>query len=116
VSPSAHLALRRAAVAGARRAALAALRWAWVSDGRVVIDHNITIDRTQPVGSPERLVLSPTKTGDRRVVALDAVTLALIDELRASPVATMSPPSPASATPTPLGAARPNPHHVRREP
>jgi integrase len=83
VSPSAHLALRLAAVAGARRAELAALRWDSVADGRVVIDHNITIDRTQPVGSPERLVVTPTKTGDRRVVALDAGTLALIDELRA---------------------------------
>jgi integrase len=77
VSPSAHLALRLAAVAGAHRAELAALRWDSVSDGRVVIAHNITFDRTQQVGSPERLVVSPTKTGDRRVVALDATTLAL---------------------------------------
>lgn len=52
-------------------------------DSRVVIDHSITIDRTQLVGSPERLVVSLTKTGDRRVVALDGATLALIDEVRA---------------------------------
>jgi integrase len=83
VDSSVHLALRLAAVAGARRAELAALRWDSVADGRVVIDHNITIDRTQPVGAPNRLVVSPTKIGDRRVVALDAATLALIDEVRA---------------------------------
>lgn len=57
VHPSAALALRVADVAGARRAELAALRWDSVSDGRLVIDHNITLDRTQPVGSPERLVV-----------------------------------------------------------
>ena len=83
VGPAVHLALRLAAVAGARRAELAALRWDSVLDDRVVIDHNITIDRTQPVGSPECLVVSPTKTGDRRVVALDAATLNLVDRLRA---------------------------------
>ena len=83
VDSSVHLALRLAAVAGARRAELAAQRWDSVADGRVVIDHNITIDRTQPVGAPNRLVVSPTKSGERRVVALDAATLALIDEVRA---------------------------------
>jgi integrase len=44
---------------------------------------NVTVDRSQPVDSPGRLVVSSTKTADRRVVALDAVTLALIAELRA---------------------------------
>ncbi len=83
VHSSVHLALRLAAVAGARRAELAALRWDSVVDGRVVIDHNITIDRTKLTDDPERLVYAPTKTGDRRAVSLDATTLELIEKLRA---------------------------------
>lgn len=83
VHPAAPLALRLAAVAGARRSELAAMRWDRVVDGRLVIDETITIDRTVPVGSPARLVVSPTKTGERRALALDAVTLGLIDAARA---------------------------------
>ncbi len=83
VHPAAPLALRLAAVAGARRSELAAMRWDKVVDGRLVIDETITIDRTVPVGSPERLVVSPTKTGERRALTLDAHTLALIEAARA---------------------------------
>ena len=83
VHPAAPLALRLAAVAGARRSELAAMRWDKVVDDRRVIDETITIDPTVSVGSPERLVVSPTKTGERRALALDAVTLGLIDAARA---------------------------------
>ena len=61
VHPLAPLALRLAAVSGARRSELAALRWDRVVDGRLIIDQAITIDRTHPVGDPERLRVSPTK-------------------------------------------------------
>jgi integrase len=80
VHPWAHLALRLAAVSGARRSELAALRWDRVVDGRLVIDQAITIDRTHPVGDPERLKVSPTKTGERRGLALDEQTLLLVEE------------------------------------
>ncbi len=83
VHSSVHLALRLAALAGARRGELAALRWDSVIDARVMIDHNITIDRTKLTKDPERLVHAPTKTGDRRTVSLDEMTLELIEKLRA---------------------------------
>ncbi|MCP3856529.1 MAG: hypothetical protein GY698_17590 [Actinomycetia bacterium] len=47
VHPFAPLALRLAAVSGARRSELAGLRWDRVVDGRLIIDQAITIDRTQ---------------------------------------------------------------------
>ena len=69
VHPFAPLALRLAAVSGARRSELAGLRWDRVVDGRLVIDQAITIDRTHPVGDPDRLQVSPTKTGECRGLA-----------------------------------------------
>jgi len=61
VHPFAPLALRLAAVSGARRSELAGLRWDRVVDGRLIIDQAITIDRMHPVGDPDRLQVSPTR-------------------------------------------------------
>lgn len=83
VHPWAPLALRLAAVSGARRSELAGLRWDRVVDGRLSIDHAVTIDRTRPVGDPDRLQVSPTKTGEQRGLALDEQTVALVEAARA---------------------------------
>jgi integrase len=77
-----HLALRLAAVAGVRRAELAALRWDSVRDGALVIEHQITPDRERGADDPRCYVLAPTKTANRRVVSLDERSLRLINELR----------------------------------
>ncbi|MCP5025286.1 MAG: site-specific integrase [Actinomycetia bacterium] len=88
VHPWAPLALRLASVAGARRSELAGLRWDRVVGGRLVVDQAITIDRTHPIGDPARLKVTPTKTGERRGLALDEQTRALIEEARAERAAT----------------------------
>jgi len=77
VDPSAALAFRLAAVAGARRAELAALRWDDVGK-RITIDSSVTVARGTDEGGPV-LSDSSTKTGDRRVVRLDDVTIAEIE-------------------------------------
>ncbi len=64
VHPFAPLALRSAAVSGARRSELAGLRWDRVVDGQLIINQAITIDRTHPVGDPERLHVSPWIVGE----------------------------------------------------
>jgi integrase len=102
VHPWAPPALRLAAVSGARRSELAGLRWDRIVDGRLIIDQAVTIDRTHPVGDPERLQVTPTKTGERRGLALDAQTLALVEAARTERSTTSpwifgedeSPPSP----------------------
>jgi integrase len=73
------LMLRLAAVTGARRAELAALRWDDVVDGVLVIDSAIETDRRS--GST---VLSdaPTKTANQRRLTLDAATLAVVERER----------------------------------
>jgi len=83
VHPWAPLALRLAAVSGARRSELAGLRWDRVVDGRLIIDQAVTIDRTHATGDPERLQVTPTKTGERRGLSLDEQTLALVEAARA---------------------------------
>ena len=83
VHSHAPLALRLAAVAGARRAELAALRWDSVVDGRLIIDRNITVDRSMPSDDPARLKLTPTKTGEQRAISLDEHTLSLVEAARA---------------------------------
>ena len=80
VDPAAEVALRLAAVAGARRAELAALRWDDVRDGLLTIDSAIETVR-RGGGHPE-LRDAPTKTANVRTVALDADTLALIERVR----------------------------------
>jgi integrase len=78
--PAAGLALRLAAITGARRAELAALRWDDVSGGELTIDSAIeAVERGS--GSPV-LRDAVTKTAGTRTVTLDAVTLELIGGIR----------------------------------
>lgn len=83
IGPRAHLALRLAALTGARRSELAALRWDDVIDGRVRIDSSITTVRGG--GAPPVFVDGPRKTANRRMVSLDQETLGLIRSLAADP-------------------------------
>lgn len=80
IDPMAGLALRLAAVAGARRAEVAALRWDEVDDGKITIDSSV-----EEVSNGDRsrtYVDAPTKTGNTRVVRLDRSTLDEIAALR----------------------------------
>jgi integrase len=81
IEPHAAIALRLAAVTGARRSELAALRWEDVQEGRLVIDSSIAILRTRD-GAKPMLRDDPTKTANRRVIALDAASLRLMDSIR----------------------------------
>jgi integrase len=82
IDPAAALALRLAAVSGARRAELAALRWDDVREGRLTIDSAIeVVDRPSP-GGPRELRDAPTKTSNIRSVTLDSDSLLAIEELR----------------------------------
>ena len=74
------LALRIAAVAGARRAELAALQWTDVVDDQLKIDSAIEFVKRGD-GSPE-LRDAATKTANARTVTLDSDTVDLIAELR----------------------------------
>jgi integrase len=81
--PLAGLALRVAAVAGARRAELAALRWTDLDGSVLAIDSAITIIRGEGDGTEApRLVDTRTKTAERHTVTLDAETIRLWNELR----------------------------------
>ena len=82
MEPAAELALRLAAAAGARRAEVAALRWDSFRDGAVLVDHQITPDRSKGPEDPERYVYGPTKTVNSRLVSLDDHTLRMVAELR----------------------------------
>src|SRR4051794_1734718 len=78
--PAAGLALRLAAITGARRAELAALRWDDVERGKLAIDSAIeAVARGD--GNPV-LRDSATKTANVRTLPLDAVTLELVDSVR----------------------------------
>lgn len=83
VEPQASLALRLAAVTGARRAELAALRWDDVQLGRITIDSSIAILRGEIGGTKPLLRDDPTKTANRRVISLDPTTLNELNGLRA---------------------------------
>jgi integrase len=76
-----ELALRLAALTGARRSELAGLRWDDVVDGRLRIDSSVAVLRSKGAG-PVRID-APTKTANSRTVTLDSATLALIDALEA---------------------------------
>lgn len=79
--PAAALALRLAAMTGARRAELAALRWTDVDeDGMLTIDSAIEVIRHP--GAARELNDAPTKTGNSRTMTLDPDTLNAIWELR----------------------------------
>ncbi len=82
MEPQAAVALRLAAVTGARRSELAALRWRDLDDGHLTIDSSIAIIRGGSSGPTLRD--DSTKTANRRVISLDATTLTLLDELRAN--------------------------------
>lgn len=82
LGPAVELALRIAAAAGARRAEIASLRWENFRDGGVLIDHQITPDRSKAADDPERYVYGPTKTVNSRLVSLDDRTLRMVAELR----------------------------------
>jgi integrase len=79
--PAAGLALRLAAVAGLRRAELAALRWDDLDGDRLTIDKSVEVVRTEQRGKPD-VHAALTKTANRRHVRLDAETLAEIAALR----------------------------------
>ena len=81
IDPAAGLALRIAAVAGARRAELAALQWTDEVDGLLTIDSAIEITKRGD-GQPE-LRDAPTKTANTRTVSLDPDTVDLVAALRA---------------------------------
>ena len=82
---AAGVALRLAAVTGARRSELAALRWDDLDGDRLTIDSSVAIIRhgTRQDPQPPTLSDDPTKTANRRVVTLDPNTLASIAALRA---------------------------------
>lgn len=82
VEPQAAVALRLAAVTGARRSELAALRWEDFDEGRLVIDSSIAILRIGDGSRRPTLRDDPTKTANRRVVSLDAGSIKLLNSLK----------------------------------
>lgn len=80
IDAATELAFRIAAVAGARRADLASLRWTDEHDGQLLIDSAIEITKRGD-GAPE-LREAATKTANVRTVTLDADTVEMIDKLR----------------------------------
>ncbi|MDO8362227.1 MAG: site-specific integrase [Actinomycetota bacterium] len=80
IDAAAELAFRIAAVAGARRAELASLRWTDEHNGQLLIDSAIEITKRGD-GAPE-LREAATKTANVRTVTLDADTVEMIDKLR----------------------------------
>jgi integrase len=83
IEPYAPVALRLAAVTGARRSELAALRWEDYHEGRLVIDSSIAILRAGDASRRPTLRDDPTKTANRRVVSLDPVSIEILDGLKA---------------------------------
>jgi integrase len=79
--PAAGLALRLAAVTGARRGELAALRWDDVEGDHLTIDSSLAIIRHGTKGDRQTPTLrdDATKTANRRTVTLDAGTMALVE-------------------------------------
>ena len=80
IDAAAELALRIAAVAGARRAELASLKWSDEKNGQLLIDSATEITKRGD-GSPE-LREAATKTANARTVTLDDDTVDLIAKLR----------------------------------
>ncbi len=82
---AAGLAFRLAAVTGARRSELCALRWTDLVGDKLTIDSSISIER-HGSGSDKRkpaLTDGATKTGNQRVVRLDERTVEAVEALRA---------------------------------
>lgn len=85
IEPRAELALRLAAVTGARRSELAALRWDDLDGARLRIDSAIATIRLgdrDDKRTPD-LLDQATKTGNRRVLTLDTATLDMFEGLKA---------------------------------
>jgi integrase len=84
LSQMAPIAIRLAAVTGARRSELAALRWQDLVGDELTIDSSITVVR-EGDGHEVRSALrdDPTKGGDARHITLDPDTIALLEPLRA---------------------------------
>jgi integrase/predicted nucleotidyltransferase len=80
IDPAAGVALRLAAVAGLRRAELAALQWSDLEGDQLTVDSSACAVRRDGETWVEDV---PTKTGDRRVLTLDPATVAEIVALRA---------------------------------
>ena len=80
IDPAAALALRLAAVTGARRAELAALRWDEVRDGMLHIDS--AIEAVERGSGHPTLRDAATKTANVRAVTLDEDTLEAIESVR----------------------------------
>jgi integrase len=83
LDPMAAAVLRLAAVTGARRSELAALRWTDLVGSELVIDSSLTVV-TQEVEGERRTIVrdDPTKGGEVRQLALDPETVALLEALR----------------------------------
>ncbi|GAC1545068.1 MAG: site-specific integrase [Acidimicrobiales bacterium] len=82
--PLAGLALRVAAVAGARRAEIAALRWSDLEGTVLMVDSAVTIANQDPDSSPTpRLVDTRTKTAERHTGTVDSETARIWADLRA---------------------------------
>ena len=71
----AHLLVRLAAITGARRGSLAALRWSDIDGDRLFVGRSVT-------KLPGVHVEGPTKTGQTTWVPLDPVTLELLEQQR----------------------------------
>jgi integrase len=84
VEPAAGVALRLAAVTGARRSELAALRWDDLDGDRLAIDSSLAIIRHGKPGSPTIPTLrdDPTKTANQRRVTLDRTTVGALESLK----------------------------------
>ncbi len=84
VEPAAGVALRLAALTGARRSELAALQWDDLQDDHLTIDSSLAIIRHERAGSPATPTLrdDPTKTANHRTVSLDPVTVERLGYLR----------------------------------
>jgi integrase/predicted nucleotidyltransferase len=79
IDPAAGVALRLAAVAGLRRAELAALRWTDLVGNQLTVDSSATIVRRDGESWVEDVA---TKTGNRRTLTLDPATVDAIAALR----------------------------------
>jgi integrase/predicted nucleotidyltransferase len=79
LDPAAGVALRLAAVAGLRRAELAALQWTDLVGNQLTIDSSACAVRRDSETWVDDV---PTKTGDRRVLTLDPATVEQIAALR----------------------------------
>jgi integrase len=84
IEPAAELALRLAAVTGARRSEVAALQWSDIAAGRVTFDSSIEVSYVGSGDQRQRALQdAPTKTANLRTVALDEHTVVMIEHLRA---------------------------------